>query len=739
MSPPPQVLRVAVPSPLYEQFDYLPPRGAAWDAILPGMRISVPFGRRRAVGVVIDRGPAKVAADRLKAAHALLDAAPVLDPSLLGLLTWAADYYQHPLGEVLATALPTLLRQGEPAEVEGAPLWRLTPAGEAAAPASLGRAPRQAELLARLQRAAPAGLGPEDFEALDFDWRRPLEALVERGWVLREHRPCLAVADAATPQAGPALNAGQRAAVDALVAAAPTGFACFLLEGVTGSGKTEVYLQAIEAVLRAGRQALVLVPEIGLTPQLIERFRRRFPGPIAALHSGLSDRERLCAWTLARNGEAAIVIGTRSAVFTPLARPGLIVVDEEHDPSFKQQDGFRYHARDLAVLRAREAGIPVVLGSATPSFESLHNVRRGAYRHLHLPERAGSAGHPTLRLLDVRSRRLEGGISDLLFAEMERHLAADGQVLLFLNRRGYAPTLLCHECGWVARCQRCDAHLTFHARDRRLRCHHCGAERPVPAQCPECGAPELLTLGQGTERLEQTLRSRFPDVGIVRIDRDSTRRKGAMADKLAGVRAGEHRILVGTQMLAKGHDFPDVTLVGIVDVDQGLFSADFRTSERLAQLIVQVAGRAGRAERPGEVLVQTHQPEHPLLRTLLARGYRAFAEAGLAEREAAGLPPFAALALLRAESPHATAPQAFLQAARERLRAEDAAAEVALLGPVAAPMELRAGRYRAQLLLQAPDRRPLQRLLRATVAGLGALPQARKVRWSVDVDPVDMF
>lgn len=735
MHPGPRVLKVAVPTPLHGCFDYLPPAGLEAEAVAPGSRVRVPFGRRRSVGIVLGAGEPTVEPGRLRRAHALLDSRPVLPPALLELLRWSAEYYQHPLGEVIATALPALLRQGEPARAEGPRYWRATPAGMALDLEVLRRAPRQAALLARL-RGHPSGLGPEALNRLDFDWRRPLAALEARGWVEAHTAPCLP-AGVQAPRPGPDLNAAQAQAVQS-VTEALGGFAPILLEGVTGSGKTEVYLGVIEAVVARGGQALVLVPEIGLTPQLVERFRRRFAGSIAVLHSGLSDRERLCAWLMAGEGRAPIVLGTRSAVFTPLARPGVIIVDEEHDPSFKQQDGFRYSARDLAVVRARQAGVPVVLGSATPSLESLHNALRGQYRHLRLPERAGAARHPEVRLLDVRRHPLTEGLSEPLLAHMDRHLQAGGQVLLFLNRRGYAPTLLCHECGWVGRCARCDAHMTLHARDRRLRCHHCGAERPLPVQCPDCGSAELITLGLGTERLEQALSGRFPGVGVVRIDRDSTRRKGAMEDKLAGVQDGTHRILVGTQMLAKGHDFPGVTLVGIVDVDQGLFSADFRAPERLAQLIVQVAGRAGRGERPGEVIIQTHHPEHPLLQTLVRAGYGAFARAALAEREAVGLPPCGALALLRAEAPAAEPPRRFLSEARALLAAQGEA-EVALLGPVPAPMELRAGRYRAQLLLQAPERRPLQRLLRATVARLGTLPGARRVRWSVDVDPQEMF
>ncbi len=541
----------------------------------------------------------------------------------------------------------------------------------------------------------------------------------------------------ATVQAPPpAPNPAQAQAVNA-VCAALGSFAPFLLDGVTGSGKTEVYLKVVEAVLARAQQALVIVPEIGLTPQLLARFAARLSVPLAVLHSGLSDRERLHAWLAARSGQVAVVIGTRSAVFTPLANPGVIVIDEEHDPSLKQQDGFRYHARDLAVVRARQLHIPVVLGSATPSLESLLNTQRGRYRYLRLPHRAGAAVEPTVDILDLRGQPLTEGLSRPLLGAMHAHLERGGQVLLFLNRRGFAPTLICHECGWLSQCSHCDARLTLHLQRRRQICHHCGAVQSVPIACPECGSVDLRALGQGTERIERALQREFPTVGIARVDRDSTRRKGSLQALLDAVHRGERRILIGTQMLAKGHHFPDVTLVGIVDADQGLFGADFRASERMAQLILQVAGRAGRAEKPGVVIIQTHQPHHPLLRTLVSGGYAAFAAAALTERQAACLPPFTWQALLRADALDPEAPQAFLTEALELGR--NLALAVELLGPVPAPMERRAGRYRAQLLVQAEHRQRLHGFLDRWVEQLGGLKTARKVRWSLDVDPQDLF
>jgi primosomal protein N' (replication factor Y) len=733
----PLYLKVAVPSPLYRDFDYLPPLGTDPAQLRPGMRLKLPFGRREVVGVLLDvAASTEVPASKLKAARRLLDETPLIPPDMLALARWAADYYRHPIGEVVQTLLPVLLRQGKPAKLPVTPVWRLNAQGRDTDSGSLARAKRQRALHALLLRH-PAGLTPAAIAEELPESAASLRALLKRGWL--EDSASESGSAGTTPlpvMAGSTvLNPAQKQAAADITAALGSGYRAFLLDGVTGSGKTEVYLEAIAAAVGSGLQALVLLPEINLTPQTLARFRARF-GTVAAFHSGLSEGERLATWLAARDGSAAVIVGTRSAAWLPLKSPGLIVVDEEHDASFKQHEGFRYSARDLAVVRAQRASIPVVLGSATPSLESLHNAEQGRYTHLKLPERAGVARHPSMKLLDIRTRPLVEGLSDLLLDAVKRHLAADGQVLLFLNRRGYAPTFMCHDCGTPEACKRCDARMTLHG-SKRLVCHHCGAERPVPLKCSHCGSSAFGAIGQGTERIEQALTELFPDAGVARVDRDSTRRKGSMEKLLDEVQSGTRRILVGTQMLAKGHDFPNVTLVGVLDADQGLFSADFRASERMAQLIIQVAGRAGRAEKPGEVLIQTHQSDHPLLQHLVREGYGSFAQAALAERRLADLPPFAALALLRAEAPEATAPTAFLEAARDQL-ARRRESGVAILGPAPAPMERRAGRYRANLLLQAPQRASLQKLLAAVLPELDELKQARKVRWSIDVDPVNL-
>ncbi|HJS21846.1 MAG TPA: primosomal protein N' [Steroidobacteraceae bacterium] len=726
------ILRIALDVPLRRAFEFLAPDGCDPAALHAGVRVRVPFGRRRLVGVLIEvAAHSDLPVAKLKRALEVLDREPVLDAELLGFLLWAADYYHHPLGEVLAAALPVALRGGAPAVVLER-RWRLTPAGEEQAMAALGRrAPRQRALIERLQAGAAS---EEALATVGPSWRDALRQVQARGWAeLVTVAPAVTEPAVVTATAGPVLTDAQTAVLAALTQARGE-FAAWLLHGITGSGKTEVYLRFVEELLRTHRQALVLVPEIALTPQLVGRFRERFAVPMAVLHSGLSEGERAVAWRRARSGEAAIIIGTRSAVFAPLARPGVVIVDEEHDPSYKQQEGFRYSARDLAVVRAQRLGVPVILGSATPSLESLENVRAQRYRRLELPERPGAARHPRVGVIDLRHHAASSGLATPSLEAITRHLAAEGQVLVFLNRRGYAPTLFCPGCGWIAPCRACDARLTVHLRTQRLRCHHCGAYEPMPLACPQCGH-EVKPVGQGTERVEDLLHDRFPGVEVVRIDRDAVRRRGELQTLLGRVSSGEARILIGTQMLAKGHDFPDVTLVVIVNADQGLFSADFRASERLAQTLLQVAGRAGRASRPGEVLVQTEFPEHPLLKSLLERGYEGFAPAALEERAQAHWPPFSRLALLRADARDASAPLEFLEQARA-LAHRDA---VELFGPLPASMPRRAGRHHAQLLAQSASRGVLQRFLARWIPAVEALKPRRGLHWSLDVDPQDLM
>jgi primosomal protein N' (replication factor Y) (superfamily II helicase) len=534
------------------------------------------------------------------------------------------------------------------------------------------------------------------------------------------------------------LNSDQQIAVTAIQAALGT-FQPFLLDGVTGSGKTEVYIRVLAQIIAAGQQALVIVPEIGLTPQLQARFSSRLSATLTVLHSALTPLTRERNWQHAASGNASILLGTRSAIFVPLPRLALIVVDEEHDQSLKQQDGFRYSARDVAVRRAQLVGCPIILGSATPTLETLYNAQRGRYHWLHLPRRAGVAQPPTITLLDIRNQRLRAGLSPHLREQIAHELAAGNQVLLFLNRRGYAPVLTCHACGWIGGCPRCDARLTLHLNPRRFWCHHCGFTRPVPTHCPSCKSADLRMLGRGTERVEEELQTLFPDATSARIDSDSTRRKGELERLLDAAQRGAVQILLGTQMLAKGHDFPGVTLVGILDLDGVLYATDFRAPERAAQLIVQVAGRAGRAERRGRVILQTRHPEHPLLQALVHKGYSGFAAAALRERQETEFPPFTHLALLRADATDETVPLEFLREAK-RLAAQLPASEhIVILGPAPAPLARRVGRHHAQLLVQCAERMLLQRFLNQWGAMLQKVKRSKGLHWSVDVDPQEMF
>lgn len=725
------VLQIAIDIPLDKIFDYRAPNDGQID-IKPGARVLVPFANRQRVGVVVARqDTSDFDPSRLKTVLEVLDPEPLIAAKDLKLLEWASRYYHHPLGEVLAIAFPVALRKGKPAVLQLQPWIRLTAAGTQIELEQLRRAAKQQELVQQLQ------ITNEAMPMAVLNLHKPaLQALLRKGLV-EECRPPTTVPQHSSLPSPLQANAEQQAAIDTVIGDLGR-FSVSLLQGVTGSGKTEVYMQIIAECLRRNLQVLVLLPEITLTPQLEQRFRQRFLRPIVCSHSKLNDSERLQAWLNMQQGKASILLGTRSALFTPLPRPGLIILDEEHDSSFKQQEGFRFSCRDVAIARGKMLNIPVLLGSATPALETLFNVQQQRYRLLQLTTRAGNAVEPQFQVLDIRNKGLQAGLSETLIKAIHSTLEQQQQVLLFLNRRGFAPVQICHGCGWVARCQRCDANLVIHASERRLRCHHCGSEQALSKLCPACSTGELQPLGMGTERIEQTLSALFPDKTIVRLDRDTTQRKGSLEDFLAQIYQGHADIILGTQMLAKGHHFPEVTLVAILDIDSGLFSIDFRAGERLAQLISQVAGRAGRADKAGRVILQTRQPQHPLLTTLLDQGYAAFAELALRERQQAGLPPFSYQALLRVHAGTSLPPQQFLQAVLAILKQHKHDA-VSVLGPVSAPMARRAGQFRFQLLLQSRQRKALHSLLEQLLPGIYQLSESKKVCWSLDVDPLDLY
>ena len=726
------IVRVALAVPLPRFFDYL----YAPDLTpIVGGRVLVPFGSQKRVGIVVDLpASSDVAKEKLKPIIDVLDTESLFNSTTWDWLAWSANYYRAALGDVLFQALPVKLRNGESAVKNDRTFWRITDLGKQALESGeLKRAKKQIEALNLL---LTQDLEKGNNEISSAIW----SALKGKDYVEEIIVPTEQKSWQQALGDNPLVNLDNRLTLNKQQALAfsqllfQEGFNVWLLEGVTGSGKTEIYLQYIEEVLKKGKQVLVLVPEIGLTPQTVRRFQARFNVEIDVLHSNLNDTQRLNVWERARTGQSAIVIGTRSALFTQFSDLGLIILDEEHDGSFKQQDGWRYHARDLGIVLAQKLNIPILLGSATPSLESVNNVQNGKYHHLVLSKRAGNATALRQFVIDLKHQRIQNGLSEPLLKRMQEHLEKGNQVLLFLNRRGFAPVLLCHECGWIDECHHCEKPYTYHQHQRVLRCHHCGAQKTVPMQCGHCGSTHLVTTGLGTEQLEETLKARFPQYNIARIDRDSTARKGKLEGYLEDIQQGKSQILIGTQMLAKGHHFPNVTLVALVNVDNALFSLDFRAEERLAQLYVQVAGRSGRAEKQGEVVLQTHYPDHPLLTTLLEKGYQAFAEETLKLRHNMGLPPFSFQALFKAQCRHSEeAENALSQLAS--FFYEQKIEGLQVLGPIPAPFSKKAGQYRWQLLLQHASRKQLQTALSRYSP---ELIKSSQVRLILDVDPLDL-
>ncbi len=721
------VIRVALPLPLRQHFDYLL---SANQQVQIGCRLRVPFGKRELIGIAWQLDPADhYPLAQLKPVISVIDRQPVISDTLRQLLTFAAEYYHHPLGEVLTAALPALLREGKNLADYQQHAWQLTPAGAKASPADFKRSARQLEVWQALQQ------GP--VPALELQASHPrttVKQLADKNLIEQHLLPLTPYHQRGLKQPSLQLTADQALAVTAINQAAER-FQSLLLEGVTGSGKTEVYLQAIAPLLDAGKQVLVIVPEIGLTPQTLARFQSRFQAPVLCWHSNLTDTERLNCWQQTQAGSTAIVIGTRSALFLPFARLSLIIIDEEHDQSLKQQDGFRYHARDLAIKRAAIEQCPILLGSATPSLESLYNCQQQRFVHLSLQNRAGGQAMPRYQLVDLKQQVLQFGLASQTLQYIRQQLQQGMQVMLFLNRRGFAPALSCQECGWLTECHRCDAFTTYHKQSRQLVCHHCGAIKAVPRQCKECGSARLAPVGQGTEQLEENLQQLFPDVAITRLDRDTTRRKGALASALDSINQSGPRLILGTQMLAKGHHFPYVTLVVIVDVDGALYSSDFRAPEQLGQLLTQVAGRAGRGSNPGTVLLQTHYPEHVLLQDIIQNGYAAFARSALLERQHTRLPPYQHLALFRAEALQSNLCQQWLT---ELAAMAKTLPGLELLGPLSSPMEKRAGKFRWQLQLYSAQRPQLHQALATLLQAIQQWPLSRQLKWQLDVDPIDL-
>jgi primosomal protein N' (replication factor Y) len=740
-----QYVQVAVPVPMRQLFTYQIPEKMQTPSIKIGERVAVSFGARQVIAIVIAIDTdidavvdeqRTIDSKKIKPISKRLNDSFHLNDSLVNYLKLCANYYHHPIGDVFQQALPKLLRQVKKVDLKPPMVWQSIEVTEKEQRSHLEKIETKAHKQFSLYQliAKHQGISWAELRTLGYS-KAQLNALTAKELIIEaKQKPSRFVwHDKNLAQENKQILSTEQAIIVAAINQSLEHFSCHLIDGVTGSGKTEVYLQAMEMVLTNHQQVLVIVPEIGLTPQTLLRFEQRFNVPICLHHSNLNDTERLDTWLNAQQGSAAIIIGTRSAIFSPLHQLGMIIVDEEHDSSLKQQDSFRYHGRDIAILRARQLDIPILLGSATPSFESLQNALSGRYQYHQLHKRAGKSNKAKIALIDVAKQQMEFGLSGSLKHEIKQTLARGEQVLIFLNRRGYAPAINCQECHWLCDCQRCDKPYTFHQKQQLLICHHCGSQKRVPKQCPSCGSVRIAPIGQGTEQLEQRISEIFPDVSVVRIDRDSTRKKGELTKLLQEITDKKHQLLIGTQMLAKGHHFPDVTLVAVLDGDGALFSFDFRASEQMAQLLIQVAGRAGRASKPGKVLVQTNYPEHPLLQDLVHNGYQHFAKQALIERKQALLPPFSFQALIRAEANYPSYPEKFL-----RLLTEHNAIGCQFAGPVPAAMEKKAGKFRYHLILQAKSRKELHIAILQLLAAIPLNEWQSKVRWSLDIDPIDL-
>ena len=724
------ILEIALPVPLRKTFDYvlLDQSSPSDNSIQPGQRVVVPFGRQTLVGIVIrEKSDSEHPVEKLKPITQVLDTKPCFDEQQFQLIHWAAEYYQHPIGEVFHAALPKLMREAKSLE-------QLTDKVLVASDALPNDIPAKAKAQIKLQNLLKQKtLTKDDLKQHDIS-TGTVKKFVDQQWASWQTIiPEIKTINQQHLNAGLALNTEQAIAVSGINN--HSGYGTFLLEGVTGSGKTEVYLQTIQEVLLAQKQVLVLVPEIGLTPQTIERFRSRFNVDVSLWHSGMTDKQRFATWYKAQTGQANIVIATRSGVFLPFSQLGMIVIDEEHDPSFKQQDGFKYHCRSIALYRANTLKCPVILGSATPSLETLANAQNGKFHPLKLMQRAGGSQTPKMKLLDLNQCRTEAGIGEPLLQQIQQTLDDGKQVMLFINRRGFAPVLMCEECHWLSDCHRCSGYTTYHKSSNQLICHHCGYQQQVMHQCRECGSTRLNTLGVGTEQLEHFLTQHFNAHPVIRLDRDSTAKKGEFERKLEQIHQGQPQIIIGTQMIAKGHHFPNVHLVGIVDVDGALFSSDFRAPEKLAQLVVQVAGRAGRGLQRGEVWLQTKFPEHPVIQDLVNNQYADFAQYALTERKELALPPFSYQVILRAESTTSEFASDWLSNLSVHLQQFN---QLMVLGPMPSPMAKKAGKFRHMLTLQCPSRHYLHKVVDWLIENLDTIQNSNRIRWSIDVDPVDL-
>jgi primosomal protein N' (replication factor Y) (superfamily II helicase) len=719
------VFKICIPHTLRDYFNYHHD-----GALTAGSRVIVPFRNKQRIGIVLGQTSFNPNI-KTKAIESIINDAPLLPEALLTLCKWVSTYYQSPLSEVLPLVIPKKYREGGSTTLPRGESYALSVDAIKAHMQINKQAKKQHELIDFLSQQDKA-LSKKDIVSAGYSSTQ-LSAL-EKKELLTKQETLFLPYTSTLPLTKPLkLNSAQQEAVNAISNQLHT-FQCFLLQGVTGSGKTEVYLQVINKVLLSGQQVLILVPEIGLTPQLLDRFRKRFSAPMVVIHSHLNDSERQQAWQFAHDGIAKLVIGTRTAVFTPMPHLGLIIIDEEHDTSLKQMEGVRYSARDTALVRAQALNVPIILGSATPSLESLNNCLNQKYTKLVLPNRAISKSKLHFNIMDIRNKQLVNGLTSETLSIIKQHLSQGNQVLVFINRRGFSPVLLCHQCGWMADCKACDSHLTYHQSINKLICHHCGLSQFVPTTCKTCQSHSMIPIGAGTQRIYDYLATECSDYAVVRIDRDAVSKKNALESSLEKISTGASQLIVGTQMLAKGHHFPKLTLVVILDADNGFYNQDFRAIEKLGQLITQVAGRAGREDKPGEIVIQTHLPHHPLLNTLIQEGYESFAEILLPQRAQADLPPYYFMAVIRAQSKTQSKVLQFLHQAKTILKDD----HIHVLGPAPAPLARKADYYRLQLLIKSASRKKLH----ATLTKLRSSPTintiSRGIRWNIDVDPMDL-
>ena len=729
------LVEVLVPIPLMEKFSYLPPKNNT-SSLKQGSRVLIPFGRRTLVGVIwgfVKKDPFDKR--KYKYIKDVLDESPLLDANSISLAEWSSRYYHYPLGEIITYFFPPSIRKGKDAKFRESKYLELTSKGSFLQATDLSRAPSQQKLIELLKEKREISL--KSAQAFGIS-AAVINGLIEKGFIARFSRELSPYKKFENNNllSSKELNPEQSEAVNAINGAQNKNIT-FLLDGITGSGKTEVYLQAIQEVIRQGRQALILIPEIGLAPQAEERFREYFGDRVMSFHSAKNDREKVDAWLGASRGLVDIIIGTRSSVFLPMKNLGIIVVDEEHDLSFKQMDKFRYSARDMALYRAKLEKVPVVLASATPSLETLKNAEEDKYKVLKLSKRATGASLPSFQAVDLRGKELFEGLSKELLEATKTELAQGNQVLIFLNRRGYAPSMICKVCGWISNCERCDALMTVHKNPLKLHCHHCEAQKPYPNKCQSCDSNDFLTYGFGTEKIEEFLQNYFPNIKTLRIDSDSTRKKETLNEYFSEIREGKPMILLGTQLLAKGHHFPDVTLVGIIDADSGLFSADFRGSERVAQLMTQVSGRAGRDKKPGRVILQSYCPDHPQIEEIITGSYDKFAKKLLGERKSLKIPPFSFQAKIFAESPKSLISRDFiLNLLNQSKIDEKIRMNVRVIGPLPSVMEKKSGVYRWELSIFSKSRSNLHKYLDVMQSRLYDPKLSKQVRWSIDVDPL---